>query len=150
MTTKAAIKPRSTTVHERIVNNDPRTFGDHDFDIGTVSHQGDLILVRIAKLPKSVKPRASRQLAEGNTQGSRHILIGGEAFDCVASKITKEISKVCKGVSVDARYVGPVFTTPATIEHPEHGHQTFNFTGVVACVYQRNMDQLQRERRVLD
>lgn len=137
-------------IHERIVNNEPRTFTDAEMGVGDVTHQGDVILVRISELPKSAKPRSNHQLAEGNTQGSRHILVGGSVYDCDAADVVKSIASACKNTHVDARYIGPVFTTPATLEHPEHGHQSWDCYAVIAVVYQRNLDAEQREQRVLD
>ena len=140
---------RTKKQHERIVNNDPKTFDD--FPVGTVSHQGDLILVRIAELPKSAKARLNRKLADGDTQGSRHILDAhGEVFNCEPSEVVAAIAAARKGLKIDARYIGPVFTTPATLTHPEHGWQSWTEDGVIACVIQRNIDSEQREARVMD
>jgi len=119
-----------------------------------VSHQGDLILVAIAKLPKSAKPRKNRQLADGDTQGSRHVLERGEVFDCKASEVVKAI-KAATGCDVDKKYVGPVFRSPEEptandLTHPEHGNQGFPAGCVIAVVYQRNLDAEERERRTRD
>lgn len=141
------------TNHERIVNNDPKLH--EDFPVGSVSHQGDLIFVRIASLPKSAKSRPNRQLADGNTQGSRHILTtNAQAFDCDANEVSQLIQKANK-CDVDARYIGPVFVSPANptehdVTHPEHGHQGFEAGAVIACVYQRNLDAEEREQRARD
>ena len=139
---------------ERIVNNEPRTFTDADFPVGTVAHQGDLILVRIEALPKSAKKRLQRQLAEGSTQGSRHILaLGSNVFDCDGNEVVAAISSVCRGVALDAKYVGPVFQTAkgkADLDHPEHGNHLYRGDMTIACVFQRNLDAEQREQRVVD
>jgi hypothetical protein len=141
-------------VPERMVNDAPRTFTDADFEIGTVSHQGDVILVRIRELPAGAKPRLNRQMAIGSTQGARHILERGDAFDCDAEKVVAAIRAVCPGTEdIPAQYVGPVFKTRdgvASLPHPEHGDQHFEGDMTIACVYQRNLDAEEREQRVRD
>jgi len=137
---------------EQIVNDAPRMFSDADFPIGSVSHQGDLILVRIRTLPPSSRARTNRQLAEGSTQGSRHILTVGDVFDCEPAEIAREIEAVCKA-RVGEQYIGPVFCTrdgKADVLHPEHGDQHYCGDMTIAVVYQRNLDAEERERRVLD
>lgn len=146
------IETKNRVVPERLVNNDPRLLDT--FAPGDVSHQGDLILVCLLGLPASAKPRKNRQLADGNTQGSRHILERGDVFDCDASEVVQSIH-ASTYVSVDAKYVGPVFRsppnpTPHDLTHPEHGHQGFAAGCVVAVVYQRNLDAEERERRTID
>ena len=144
---KLAAKP------ETIINNSPRIFTEADFPIGTVSHQGDVIFVRIAKLPQSAKTRADRQLAIGNTQGSRHVLTTGNVYEADHREIVKAIAAVCKGITVGDAYVGPVFQTTdgkAYVDHPEHGPQGFEGDMTIASVYQRSLDSEERERRVQD
>ncbi len=132
---------------EQLVNNELRIFTD--FPVGSVSHQGDLILVSVPR-PHTLTPRTNRQLADGDTQGSRHILDGGQLFDGDAEDLARLVNQHCHGAAVQARYVGPVFTTPATLTHPEHGHQRFDCEATVAVVYQRNLDSEEREQRVID
>lgn len=151
-TKNQAVKRGSLGSPERLVNNDPRLLDT--FAPGDVSHQGDLILVCLSAMPMSATPRANRQLADGNTQGSRHVLDRGEVFDCDAAEVVRSI-KAATGASVDAKYVGPVFRspsdpTPHDLTHPEHGHQGFAAGCVVAVVYQRNLDAEERERRTVD
>lgn len=138
---------------ESMVNNTPRTFTDADFPVGTVSHQGDLILVRIAALPPSAKPRTNRQLADGDTQGSRHVVERGDVFDANAEDVVKAIKAVCPKSDPQSRYVGPLFRTvdgEADLIHPEHGHHLYRGDMVVACYYQRNQDAEEREQRTRD
>lgn len=142
---KTAIQVQSETV----INNEPRMFTDADFPVGTVAHQGDMILVRIDTLPKSAKARPNRQLAEGNTQGSRHIVEGGEVFSANAKDVVKSIRQAT-GKVIDPKYIGPLFTGPATVTHPEHGHHTYEGEMVIACVVQRNLDAEGREQRTKD
>jgi hypothetical protein len=151
-TQKRTIKPDLPSP-EVIVNDAPRIFTEADFPVGTVAHQGDLVLVRIAGMPQSGKPRQDRQLAAGNTQGSRHVLETGLPYDCAASDVANAIAAVCPGVAVQAAYIGPVFATrggAADLLHPEHGDHHYRGEMVLAVVYQRNLDAEEREQRVQD
>ena len=137
---------------EGLINDAPRLI--EDFPVGTVFHQGDLIGVSIGSLPKSAKPRANRQLADGDTQGSRHILTRGEVFDCDANEVAALIKKA-NGCQVEARYIGPVYRSPDNptendLQHPEHGDIGVGAGCIVAIVTQRNLDALEREQRVRD
>jgi hypothetical protein len=137
---------------ESIINNAPKLF--EMFEPGSVSHQGDLIIVAIPSLPKSSKPRKNRQLAEGESQGSRHILERGEVFDADPQETAALIAKAT-GCLVEAKYIGPVFRSPSNptahdLSHPEHGAQGFPSGSLCAIVYQRNLDQDLREQRVVD
>ena len=146
-------KQARPAAHEVLVNDAPRSFSDAEFPIGTVAHQGDLILIRIAALPASAKRRKDRQLAQGSTQGSRHVLKRGIPYDCDAAEVIAAISAVCPKISVSRAYVGPVFQTrggSADLVHPEHGNHSYRGDLAVAVVYQRNLDAEQRERRVQD
>lgn len=136
--------------HEVIAND--ATHVHQTWDVGDVAHQGDVIFVGIAKLPGSAKPRKNRQLAEGNTQGSRHVLKGGRCFDCDQAEVSQLIEFATRQ-SIAARYIGPVFTTNAEVDHPEHGNHVWPKSlgkQVVAVVYQRNLDSEEREQRVID
>lgn len=148
------VKTQVEQVAERedIVNDAPKLFAD--FPVGSVSHQGDVIFVAIASLPKSANPRQNRQVADGGTQGSRHVVDRGDVYDCDAAEVARMIINATK-CEVDARYIGPVFVSPAEptehdVTHPEHGHQGFPAGTVIACVFQRNLDAEQREMRVQD
>ena len=137
---------------EAIVNDAAKLHAT--FEVGDVSHQGDLIIVAISKLPASAKPRANRQLAEGSTHGSRHVLERGDVFDTQPAEVV-ELILAATGLRVDARYVGPVFVSPDEptandLRHPEHGDQGFPAKTVCAVVYQRSLDQEEREQRVAD
>lgn len=137
-------------VRESIVNDDPRTHSA--WAVPEVAYQGDVIFVAIATLPKSAKPRKNRQLAEGDTQGSRHVLKGGRCYTCEAAEVVNLI-KAATGLQVDAKYIGPVFTTPCEVDHPEHGDHVWPKSigkQVVAVVFQRNLDAEENEQRVQD
>lgn len=150
MTTKTKARVRkSVSKPESIVNNAPREFTDADFPVGSVAHQGDVILVRIASLPTSAKKRKNRQLADGTTQGSRHVLSGGECFDADAAEVVRMIKAACKKSAVAEQYIGPVFRG-GELTHPEHGNHVYQDEMVLACVYQRNLDAEEREQRTRD
>lgn len=147
-----ALLSDSVAANERIVNDDSKFLAT--FGVGDVSHQGDLIIVGIAKLPVDAKVRKSRQLADGTTQGSRHVLERGEVYDCDAGKVAVAI-KLATGCVVDEKCIGPVFVSPDNptsddLTHPEHGNQGFPAGQVCAVVYQRNLDAEEREQRVRD
>jgi hypothetical protein len=158
MTTKTKrIRSRKAIqqVPESIINNAPRTFTEADFPIGTGSRQGDFYLIRIASVPAGAKARKSRQIAEGNTQGSRHVVTVGNVCDCdpvsVIDAIVTAVPKL-KG-QLQPQYIGPVFETVggvASLEHPEHGHQHWRGEMAIACVCQRNLDAEEREQRTMD
>ena len=135
-----------------LVNDEAKLL--ESFAVGDVSHQGDLILIAIATLPNSAQPRANRQLADGTTQGSRHVLERGDVFDCDAADVVFAIKAATK-CDVDDRYIGPVFVSPEQptandLAHPEHGNQGFPAGSVIAVVYQRNQDAEEHEQRVMD
>lgn len=140
-------------VPESIVNDEPRTLDEASFPIGSVACQGDLYFVRIHRLPKSAKPSERRQLADGNTQGSRHVVSRGNVYACPPVDVVKAIQAACPKVAVDARYIGPVFETlegECDVVHPEHGDHLFRGRMVLATVFQRNLDSEEREQRTLD
>lgn len=108
--------------------------------VGDVVRQGDLYLVCLASLPES-KDAATRQLAPGETQGSRHIVDGDcrvvEPID--RSAVANEIARVVKGASVPEQLVGPLVECrgETTVTHPEHGHKILPAGTTWATVYQR-------------
>jgi len=149
---RAKAKKANAPAMESIVNNAPRRFADADWPVGSVAHQGDVILVRIAELTAEAKPRKNRQVADGNTQGSRHILEGGKIYDCNLPAVAKAIKAACPRSSVGEQYIGPVFLTDDTtaLRHPEHGDHEYDAGMCVAVVFQRNLDAEQREQVARD
>lgn len=148
----AAERQNKGLARERLVNDEPKLL--EAFTPGSVAHQGDLIIVGLSSLPASARPRANRQLAEGDTQGSRHVLKRGEIFDADPIEVSKLIHAIT-GTIVEAEYIGPVFISPADptaadLDHPEHGSQGFPPGTICAVVYQRNLDHEERESRVRD
>lgn len=157
------IEIRKQTIPETIVNDAPHTFTEATWPVGSWAAQGDLNLVRLAEMPtrcliwfrsrESAIHRKNRQLADGNTNGSRHVLVIGEAYDCDRKKVAKAIKKLCPLANVDAKYIGPVFRTVdgfAELTHPEHGDHLYEGEMIVAVVFQRSLDQERREQRVRD
>jgi len=141
------------SIPECVINDAPRLLAD--FPVGSSAHQGDVIFVAIKSLPKSAKPRLNHQLADGNTQGSRHILTPrAKVYDCDKAQVIAAIKRANKCV-VTEDLIGPVFVSPAAptehdVTHPEHGDIGFEERAVIACVFQRNLDSLERARRVQD
>jgi hypothetical protein len=86
-----------------------------DLPVGAHVRQGDVYLERIESKPQGLAPWASRQIAEGVTLGSRHLLSGAEAF-----------RRTDHGVAVKRNmgtaYVGPVVEAGSRflLTHPEH------------------------------
>lgn len=150
-------KALDNPAQESVINNAPKLY--EDFPVGSVTHQGDLIIVAIAALPRSAQSRSSRQLAEGNTQGSRHVAERGSVYDADPSEVQRLVlaatTSAGRGCLVESRYVGPVFVSPESptehdLTHPEHGHKGFPAGTVCAVVYQRNLDAEEREQRSRD
>lgn len=119
------------------------------FSTGDVVDQGDLTIVCVAALPRSAKPRQNRQLVQGDTLGSRHVVSGGSVYDADAAECVAAIKRAT-GCDVPEMYIGPVIEGPCTIEHPQHGHHTFPAGTVGIVKYQRNLDAEEREVRARD
>ncbi len=123
---------------EKIKNADPATI--ETMSLGDTMRQGDIYITRIDASKLKIKPIASRQLAPGETQGSRHIAVGdctiGEAD---AAKVTAILNKLIPATNGQTLFIGPIIraTGPVTIEHPEHGHRTLPGESDYAVVYQR-------------
>lgn len=101
--------------------------------LGDVVRQGDVYLVNIKDLPKG-KAEKNRQLAPGNTQGSRHIVEGNCQIikpDGFTSPITNE--------RVPNVLVGPAFQCMGDCEvtHPEHGNKILPEGTTWQVVYQQ-------------
>lgn len=137
--------------HSESIKNDALKIHE-TFEPGDTSAQGDINVVCIRRLPNSAKARKNRQLAEGDTQGSRHVLRDGAVYDADREELAALI-KQATGCEVPAQYIGPVFTGeggPSYLAHPEHGDQQFPAESVCVTTYQRNLDQEEREQRVAD
>lgn len=137
-----------TSHSESIVNDALKVFGK-EWMPRDVSFQGDLCIVCLPSMPEIAKPRRNRQMADGDTQGSRHIVKRGKCFDADAAEVARLIESVTK-CKVDPKYVGPVFKGPAYLAHPEHGDQQWTGECINSVVYQRALDAEEREQRVRD
>lgn len=126
---------------ERIKNDDPQRFPEAASP-GDSFRQGDLYITLLERVPDNCKPmgKSRAQLAEGETQGSRHCL--------------DSLEGVRMYERIGDQLLGPVFCIEAperTVTHPEHGNVTLPGNGRVYGVsYQRDLDEMERERRVAD
>lgn len=118
--------------------------------VGDVVRQGDLYLVCLETLPPGTK--SQRQLAPGNSQGSRHVAEG----ECVVysprepQAVAMIIGRAVNGADVPVELVGPMVECvgETTITHPEHGHRILPAGTAWAVVYQRAFAE--EVRRALD
>lgn len=115
---------------------------------GDVEHQGDITVVCLKTLPKSAVACTTRQVVEGETQGSRHIFEGGKLYDADLAEIAALI-KQATGRDVRPMYLGRLSQGSGTLTHPEHRHQQFPDC-VNAYVVQRSLDAEEQEARAQD
>ncbi len=127
---------RDIKKHAESIRNDE----SHELEVmspGDCWAQGDLLIVSLESVPAGCAPiKAERQLAPGNTQGSRH---------CLVSLDGVEMFQLPEPNALD----GPVFRTDRklVIDHPEHGNLIVP-PGTYAVVYQRQFAE--ELRRVAD
>lgn len=118
---------------------------------GDVVRQGDLYLICISN-PAAGKRSERRQLAPGDTQGSRHMAEGECRVIETADKaaVAAAINRLVKGANVPEQLVGPIVECegPTTIAHPEHGDKILPAGSTWAVVYQRQFAE--EVRRVQD
>lgn len=103
--------------------------------VGDTFRQGDIYITLISSLPTDVEFSNNRQLAEGDTQGSRHIIDG----DCNIYR--KKSPTMLEGPYLQVK--------EAIITHPEHGHVSLPI-GCYSITYQKNLDAEEREMRAMD
>lgn len=135
---------------ETIRSDEPRSLALGKQD---VVRQGDIYIMPLSKLPKNLRKRTSRQLADGDTQGSRHVLVGpADLFNADPMDMADLIAKEYPGVELREYQIGPVFKTDGavTVEHPEHGHRTLTEPGCHVVIFQRSLDADGREERARD
>ena len=102
-------------------------------EVGQFVRQGDVYLQRVeSKKPAKSTEIKDRQLAPGNTPGSRHVVEGDV--------------KLYKPAGADP-LVGPTIVAPErfTLTHPEHAHVSLP-SGQYACTFQRDFMQEERAR----
>jgi hypothetical protein len=106
---------------------------------GEAVRQGDLYLIRLAKLPKGLARMEdpSPQLVPGRTRGSRHVITPDTFPACVLYAPARP-----------TEFDGPVIDAVAAFEvsHPEHGHFILP-AGVYAVRYQRRYGPTTRRVR---
>jgi hypothetical protein len=136
---------------ESIRNNEPATIAV--MSAGDVVRQGDLYLVALDRAPKKAGEHAGRQLAPGDTQGSRHVASGDcEIYSPETSSATNTLARLIPATKGQILFLGPVIKArgPVTIEHPEHGWRSLP-AGVYQVVYQRSFAAVDQEiRRQMD
>jgi hypothetical protein len=126
------------TSAEAIKSNDLQRFPE-GASPGDTFRQGDLYITMLDGVPEGAKKvKARLQLAEGETQGSRHCLDSARGVTMYAHPTPGPL-------------IGPVMslTEERTLTHPEHGHVALP-PGCYGITYQRDLDQEERERRVQD
>ncbi len=115
---------------------------------GDVIRQGDLYIV-VLDVKLAGKPFGSRQLAPGNTQGSRHILEGDcEILTVDAKEATAVLNRLIPATKKHQQFIGPLILAhgDVTFTHPEHGWRIFH-PGIFLTTYQRAWaNELRRQR----
>ncbi len=117
---------------------------------GDVVRQGDLYLICLDASPKG-KKLATRQLAPGTSQGSRHIMDGDcELLEVDSSEMAATVNRLVRGANVPAELIGPAVRCfgDSTATHPEHGWRILPRDTAWAVVFQR--DHAEEIRRVQD
>jgi len=89
--------------------------------VGKMDHnqwarQGDIYIRKIDSITGKVELK-SRQLAQGNTKGSRHIIVDSPHVKLFEGYSGKSINDFMKGPQIEAK-------SAFTITHPEHAHLT--------------------------
>lgn len=107
-------------------------------EMGTVLHQGDVYLHRVADDWPRGKELGTRQVAVGSTVGARHIVEG--------DVVVLEGTTLPPGMDPVPELLGPVVVVggdSAVLTHPEHAHHQFP-CGVWQVTYQ--LDLVTRQR----
>jgi hypothetical protein len=87
----------------------PKQRDANNLTIGKTVRQGDIYITRINSIPNDLKKLDIRQLAEGNSKGSRHIVSEG----CIIYENPQK--DLFQGHLIDATKEG------FCLSHPEHG-----------------------------
>lgn len=106
---------------------------------GDVCRQGDIYLVCLDREPKTTGTAPSRQLAPGDTQGSRHVAAGEcEVLVADEREAKAALNRLVPATKAHVPFVGPVIRAPLGVEitHPEHGDRVLP-PGSYLVIYQR-------------
>lgn len=123
--------------------------------LGQWARQGDVMITRIAAVPAAwdVPATEHRQVAVGDTIGSRHIA-EGPAIKVMWPKSKADAVKQCpikgfaKALGSGAEFcLGPVIVAeqPWTLTHPEHSHHEFP-AGIYLATYQLDRATMRQVR----
>lgn len=93
--------------------------------------QGDLMIVKVSKVPKTVKKRKGNVILEGESTGNAHRLKSGEVYEDGQSLYLQTI-------------------VPTTIIHEEHEEIPLEMPGVHEVVRQRQYDKDNMTKLVVD
>jgi hypothetical protein len=108
---------------------------------GDVVRQGDVYLIALDVAPKKAAAFVGRQLAPGETQGSRHFAEGDcELYRPDEAEATQILARLIPETNGERQFFGPVIRAHGAVEitHPEHGNRTLPGDGQVYLVtYQR-------------
>ena len=124
-------------IEKKAAESAPFTRKIVNMEIGDVIRQGDVYIERVEKIAPGKE--TGRQLAAGNTQGSRHVASGDSVTVYEATG-----DNILLGPSIHA-------TRGWTLTHPEHGH--FEMPAGNFCVrFQRDYasERAEEIRRVQD
>lgn len=126
-----------------------------EMQIGQVGHQGDVYIHRIAKAPAAWLTEVSehRQVAVGDTIGSRHIADGPKLrvlWPASREAAVKDcpIRGFIDTLGLGAEFcLGPIVESsePWALTHPEHAHHEFP-AGTYLVTYQLDRQQMRAVR----
>lgn len=117
----------------------------------TVIHQGDVYLHPVADdHPRGKAMPGERQVAVGNTIGSRHLAEGENVKLFEGKKLppgfsTPEWAKELTQEQINGIFLGPVVTGATRLSHPEHAHHCFP-EGTYQVTYQGDPRTAERVR----
>lgn len=83
--------------------------------VGQVVRQGDIYIHRVEADHAHGLALKTNQLVPGTSQGSRHVAVGGSAYEGTT------LPTWCSEDTI----LGPCVDGPFTVTHPEHAHCTF-------------------------
>ena len=102
--------------------------------VGQIAHQGDIYVQCVEDDHPRREKIHDRQLAPGNTKGSRHVVRDGEGVDLYANETGHALH-------------GPIIIAPKRwhIDHPEHATWSLP-SGTYRVGYQRDFEREEIER----